>query len=66
MKGYVSMTNEEYHSSADISKSDLDAARKSGLHFKLKKEGPKQQPTLAMKFGSAFHALSLEPDLFEK
>ena len=43
MKGYVSMTNEEYHSSADISKSDLDAARRSGLHFKLKKEGPKQQ-----------------------
>ena len=65
MNGYVQMTNEEYHSSADISKSDLDAARKSGLHFKLKKEGPKQKPTPAMRIGSAFHALTLEPDLFE-
>ena len=66
MKGYVSMTNEEYHSSEDISKSDLDAARKSGLHFLLKKTGPKQKPTPAMRIGSAFHALTLEPDLFEK
>ena len=65
MKGYVSMTNEEYHSSEDISKSDLDAARKSGLHFLLKKTGPKQKPTPAMRIGSAFHALTLEPDLFE-
>ncbi len=65
MNGYVQMTNEEYHSSEDISKSDLDAARKSGLHFKYKKEGPKIVPTQAMKFGSAFHALTLEPELFE-
>jgi hypothetical protein len=65
MNGYVQMTNEEYHSSADISKSDLDAARKSGLHFKYKKEGPRQKPTPAMRIGSAFHALTLEPDLFE-
>ena len=66
MNGYVQMTNEEYHSSEDISKSDLDAARKSGLHFLLKKTGQKQKPTPAMRIGSAFHALTLEPELFEK
>ena len=65
MNGHVQMTNEEYHSSEDISKSDLDAARKSGLHFLLKKTGPKQKPTPAMRIGSAFHALTLEPELFE-
>ena len=65
MNGYVKMTNEEYHSSEDISKSDLDAARRSGEHLKYKKTGPKIEPTQAMKFGSAFHALSLEPELFE-
>lgn len=65
MNGYVTMTNEEYHAKEEISKSDLDASKKSGKHFKYKKEGPKQIPTLAMKFGSAFHALALEPDLFE-
>ena len=65
MKGYVTMTNEEYHAKEDISKSDLDASKKSGIHFEYKKFGQKQKPTPAMKIGSAFHALSLEPDLFE-
>ena len=59
------MNNEEYHSSPEISKSDLDAAAKSGVHFLYKKEGPKSKPTPAMRIGSAFHALILEPDVFE-
>ena len=59
------MNNEEYHSSPEISKSDLDAAAKSGVHFLHKKEGPKSKPTPAMRIGSAFHALILEPDVFE-
>ena len=59
------MNNEEYHSSPEISKSDLDAAAKSGVHFLHKKEGPKSKPTPAMRIGSAFHGLILEPDVFE-
>mgnify|MGYP001173588926 FL=1 len=59
------MNNEEYHSSPEISKSDLDAAAKSGVHFLHKKEGQKSKPTPAMRIGSAFHALILEPDVFE-
>ena len=59
------MNNEEYHSRPEISKSDLDAAAKSGVHFLHKKEGLKSKPTPAMRIGSAFHALILEPDVFE-
>ena len=59
------MNNEEYHSRPEISKSDLDAAAKSGVHFLHKKEGQKSKPTPAMRIGSAFHALILEPDVFE-
>jgi hypothetical protein len=59
------MNNQEYHSRPEISKSDLDAASKSGIHFKYKKEGPKQKPTPAMRIGSAFHAQILEPEIFE-
>tara|TARA_B100000945_G_scaffold276333_1_gene240873 strand:- start:175 stop:1014 length:840 start_codon:yes stop_codon:yes gene_type:complete len=59
------MNNEEYHSRPEISKSDLDAAAKSGVHFLHKKEGTKSKPTPAMRIGSAFHALILEPDVFE-
>ena len=65
MKGAVQLSNEEYHSKNEYSKSDLDAAHKSGIHLQYKKEGPKQKPTPAMRIGSAFHALVLEPDVFE-
>ena len=66
MKGNVQLTNEEYHSKKEyISKSALDAASKSGLHFKHYVEGPKSKPTPAMRIGSAFHGLILEPDVFD-
>ena len=65
MKGAVQLSNEEYHSKEEYSKSDLDAANKSGIHLQYKKEGPKQKPTAAMRIGSAFHALVLEPDVFD-
>ena len=65
MKGAVQLSNEEYHSKEEYSKSDLDAANKSGIHLQYKKEGKKQKLTPAMRIGSAFHALVLEPDVFE-
>jgi hypothetical protein len=33
--------------------------------FSIKKKGQNQKPTAAMRIGSAFHALVLEPDVFE-
>ena len=66
MKGNVQLTNEEYHSKKEyISKSGLDAAAKSGVHWLDYKEGKKAAPTAALRVGSAFHALILEPDVFE-
>ena len=66
MKGNIQLTNEEYHSKKEyISKSALDAANKSGLHFQHYVEGPKSKPTPAMRIGSAFHGLILEPDVFD-
>ena len=65
------MNNEEYHSSHEISKSDLDVAARSGKHFCFKKETQadktkQKEPTQAMRVGSAFHTQVLEPHLFEK
>ena len=66
MKGNVQLTNEEYHSKKEyISKSALDAASKSGIHYRHYAEGPKSKPTPAMRIGSAFHGLILEPEIFE-
>lgn len=67
----VQITNKEYHSRPEISKSDLDVASRSGKHFCFKKETQadktkQKEPTPAMRIGSAFHTQVLEPHLFEK
>ena len=53
------MTNEEYHADPAFSKSDLDAAAKSGKHLYDKLFGPKRESTPAFDFGTAFHAAAL-------
>ena len=59
------MTNEEYHGHAAFSKSDLDAARKSGRHLFDKKNGPPRSSTAAFDFGTAFHAAALPGESFD-
>ena len=60
------LTNAEYHAHKAISKSDLDAARKSGIHLLDKKEGPPRASTPAFDFGTAFHAGLLPGEDFSK
>jgi hypothetical protein len=55
----VDMTNEEYHSHPAVSKSDLDAARKSGRHYLDKKDGPPRPSTSAFDLGTVLHASAL-------
>ncbi len=67
--GFVDMTNEEYHASPGISKSHLDTIdEKSEKHYWHKYLNPlreKDEPTPAMKLGSAIHIAILEPHLIE-
>lgn len=59
------MTNNEYHSRAEISKSDLDLLAKSPYLLKLKKDGKYQsEATPSQILGSAVHKLVLEKDDF--
>lgn len=68
--GLVEMTNDEYHAGPGISKSHLDViAGKSPLHYWAKYIDPnrvREEPTAAMKLGTAIHAAVLEPDLLHK
>ena len=59
------MTNEEYHGHAAFSKSDLDAARKSGRHLLDKKNGPPRPSTAAFDIGTALHAAALPGESFD-
>lgn len=58
------LTNNEYHSRSEISKSDLDLIAKSPFHFKNKHLF--RYESKAFDLGSAVHTLVLEPELFEK
>lgn len=60
------MTNEEYHADPAFSKSDLDAAAKSGKHLYDKLFGPKRESTPAFDFGTAFHAAALPGEDFDQ
>ena len=60
---YDDLTNAEYHSSIGISKSDLDLLHRSPAHYMAAKTQPRQE-TDAMRLGTAFHAVVLEPDTF--
>lgn len=64
----VRISNDEYHRSFEVSKSDLalfaDAPR---LYQFYKRQGhPSKPPTDSMIIGSAAHAMALEPELFRK
>ncbi len=60
------LTNAEYHAHQAISKSDLDAASRSGRHFLDKKEGPPRASTAVFDFGTAFHAAVLPGEDFSQ
>ena len=55
----VEMTNAEYHAHKAISKSKLDAARKSGKHLHDMLHGPPRESTAAFDLGTALHAAAL-------
>lgn len=57
--------NELYHNAEGLSKSDLDLLHRSAAHYHSAKT-TKTPPTDAMIFGTAFHALLLEPERFAK
>lgn len=56
-----------YHNTkALISKSALDIFARSPLHYLHSLDAPPRVPTDDMKAGSAFHVLTLEPDLYNR
>lgn len=62
---YSGISNDDYHGGAGISKSGLDLIRRSPMHYKAVIDNPEQrESTPAQAFGTAFHALILEPDVF--
>lgn len=62
---FDSISNDDYHSGAGVSKSDLDNIHRSPAHYVAAKLEPKQG-TPAMVLGSAIHSAILEPDTFER
>lgn len=64
------MTNEEYHANKFfISRSAIMDFKKSAYTYwarHLNPDRPKKETTPAMQFGTAFHTLMLEPELFDK
>lgn len=59
------LSNAHYHAHPAYSKSDLDAANKSGRHLFDKKNGPPQPSTPAFNFGTAVHASALPGEEFD-
>ena len=53
------LTNAEYHAHKAISKSKLDAARKSGKHLQDMLFGPPRESTAAFDLGTVLHASAL-------
>lgn len=63
------LSNAAYHQHPAVSKSHLDEAHKSGRHYWARYLDPnrvKPEPTPAMTLGSGFHAMALEPDVYEQ
>jgi len=60
------LSNADYHDHPAISKSDLDAASRSGRHFLDKKEGPPRASTSVFDFGTGFHAAVLPGEDFSQ
>lgn len=64
---YDSISNADYHGGPGISKSGLDLIAKSPAHyFHAINAANDNEPTDAQAFGTAFHALLLEPEEFQK
>ncbi|MDR3445743.1 hypothetical protein [Dyella sp.] len=65
---YPSLSNEAYHHGPGTSKSGLDILHKSAEKFHwLKTANPDgREPTDAQAFGSAYHAIVLEPEVFAR
>lgn len=62
---YDNITNHDYHNGPGISKSGLDLIAKSPAHYyHAVNAANDNEPTAAQAFGTAFHALLLEPELF--
>lgn len=64
---YPGISNADYHGGAGISKSGLDVLARSPLHFWAKYLDPdreRNEPTAAMKLGTAIHTAVLEPGEF--
>jgi len=55
----IKLTNAEYHAHEAISKSKLDAARKSGKHLQDMLYGPPRESTAAFDLGTVLHASAL-------
>ena len=56
---HTDLSNADYHAHPAYSKSDLDAANKSGRHLLDKKNGPPRPSTAAFDLGTALHAGAL-------
>lgn len=66
---YRGIPNEAYHTGPGISKSGLDLVHRSPAHYEAVKNMPRdevRESTPAQAFGTAFHAIVLEPELFAK
>jgi len=63
---YQFISNPDYHSGPGYSRSDLETIRKHSLSHYHAKKGQADEPTPAQEFGTAFHQLILEPELFYK
>lgn len=62
---YDNISNADYHGGPGISKSGLDLIARSPLHFKAKRDSANDnEPTPAQAVGTAFHAITLEPQVF--
>lgn len=65
--GFHRLSDWEYHKLPFLNKSTLDKINKSPAHYIWQKEHPVDfLPTPQMLFGTAFHAMVLEPDKFKE
>ena len=64
---FAGISNAAYHAGDGISKSGLDLIARSPLHYFAKYRSPdreRDEPTEAMKLGTAVHSAVLEPESF--
>lgn len=66
---YHDLSNHDYHSGAGVSSSGIRIFKTLPLAYwgaYLSPDRPPREETASQKFGTAFHAAMLEPDLYEK